>query len=81
MKHTHLAMGSAYKDIRGSRYGFLTVVRRMPNKPGVKCSVLLCSCDCGAELTVKKVELSRKDGKAKKHCGSKSCALKFDSKG
>lgn len=46
-------------DLVGQKIGRLTVIKRVENKD--RCTVFLCKCDCGNEITVKGSVLNRKE--------------------
>ena len=56
--------GNVAEDLTGRVFGYLTVIRRMPNKKGRTC--WLCRCECGREKEVFARDL--KAGKVKS-CG------------
>lgn len=37
------------RDLTGQRFGRLTVIERIPNRPGNTCAIWRCICDCGNE--------------------------------
>lgn len=53
-------------DIKGQRFGRLTVIEKLPNEPGVKASIWRCRCDCGRETTAQGAVLRKGQ---KQSCG------------
>lgn len=49
-------MGS-FQDLTGNKYGYLTVIKRLPNKN--KKTMWLCRCDCGKEKEVEAYDLKK----------------------
>lgn len=55
------------KDMAGKKFGKLTVIKRVENKPGSRCARWLCRCDCGNEIVTNGSTLRRG------HCKSCGC--------
>jgi hypothetical protein len=57
-------------DITGQKFGKLTVIEKLPSRPGVKASIWRCRCDCGKETIAQGTSLRQG---YKKSCG---CLMK-----
>lgn len=54
------------KDIKGQRFGMLTVVKRVGTDPVSRKALWKCKCDCGNFTTVRSVDLTNGNTKS---CG------------
>lgn len=48
-----------YKDIKGQRFGYLTVIQRSPRRNAKQQMYWICRCDCGRYLVVRGDSLRR----------------------
>lgn len=63
-------MSNPALDLRGQRFGFLTVLRRQGSSTGLtRKARWLCRCDCGTEVTRESQYLRAKHRPAPRHCG------------
>lgn len=53
-------------DIKGQKFGKLTVLEKLPNKEGIRGTLWRCRCDCGKETIAIGTSLRKGD---KKSCG------------